>query len=215
MKLKKLGVILSSIVISGFVLITSGVGPKVYAEIKSLLLVRDEYVNNFAAGVKISINEPDFPEGGKDDWTGNKTPKSVTIPNQGSTPALIRVAIVPRWVDKSNNPWPGDVSSNVVNIEYANSRSWLKDDDGYYYYKSIVPGGVSTNEIITSVSLNENIFEIKDGKKELKEQYKTYIGKTLIVDVKAEAVEASQDAYSKVWPVLSDSVKNMLNDLLG
>lgn len=208
MKLKKLGVILSSIVISGFVLITSGVGPKVYAEIKSLLLVRDEAVNNFAAGVKISVDEDGFKD--KNNWTGNKTNKIVTIPNQGSTPALIRVAIVPRWVDESNNPWPGDVSSNVVNIEYANSSSWLKDNDGYHYYKSIVPGGTSTNEIIKSVSLN-----IFDDNGNFKPGYDQYEGKTLIVDVKAEAVEASQEAYSKVWPVLSNDVKNMLNSLLG
>lgn len=199
MKIKKLEVILGSIVISGFVLISSGVGPKVYAEIKSLL-VKDEAVNNFAAGVKISVSEPDFTD--KDTWDGGYTPKTVTIPNEGSTPAFIRVAIVPRWVDDNNNPWPGDVSSNVVNIEYANSDSWLKDNDGYYYYKSIVAGGASTNEIIKSVTLNkENI-------------NKQYEGKTLIVDVKAEAVEASQDAYNAVWPVLSDNVKSMLNGLL-
>ena len=209
MKLKKLGVILSSIAISGVVLMPTGIGSKVYAEIKSLLLVNDEAVNNFAAGVKISVDEGNFTD--KDNWNGNQTEKSVKIPNQGSTPAFIRVAIVPRWVDESNNPWPGDVSSNVVNIEYANIiynentkyAGWLNGGDGYYYYKDIVPGGKSTKEIIKSVSLNtENI-------------NKQYIGKTLIVDVKAEAVEASKEAYSAVWPVLSDSVKNMLNSLLG
>ena len=201
MKSKKLGVILSSIVISGVVLIPTGIGSKVYAEIKSLLLVKDEAVNNFAAGVKISVDEGDFTD--KDNWEGNKTDKIVKIPNQGSTPAFIRVAIVPRWVDENNNPWPGDVSSNIVDIEYANSGSWLNGGDGYYYYNDIVPGGESTNEIIKSVLLNTN---------NINEQYK---GKTLIVDVKAEAVEASQEAYNAVWSELSSGVISMLNGLLG
>lgn len=203
MKLKKLGVMLSVLIISGLVIVPSGIGSKIYADIKSLILVKDEAVNEFAAGVKIDVDEGDFTD--KDNWEGKETDKVVKIPNKGETPVFVRVAIVPRWVDENGNPWPGDVSRDVVNIEYVNSSSWLKDNDGYYYYKSIVGAGESTNEIIKSV-------ELKTEK--ITDQYEQYKGKALIVDVKSEAVEASSEAYKAVWPILSQGVKDMLNDLL-
>ncbi|RDY27418.1 hypothetical protein CHL78_009390 [Romboutsia weinsteinii] len=205
MRFKKLGSILSVVLISGLMVIPTGIASKVYASvseaINKLIMVEDSVVNEFAAGVKIMVDE-EFEE--PKDWDGEKTKKIVTIPNQGTTPAFIRVAIVPRWEDENSNPWPGDVSSDVVKITYTKNTKWVNGNDGYYYYNEIVPGGEKTDSIIEDVELDTDKID--------KEKYK---GKSLIVDVKAEAVEASSEAYNAVWQGLNDNTKALLDKLLG
>lgn len=205
MKFKRLGSTLSVVLIAGLMVVPTGIASKAYASvseaISKLIMVEDSIINNFAAGIKITVDE-EFEE--PKDWEGEQTKKIVTIPNQGTTPAFIRVAIVPRWEDENNNPWPGDVSSDVVKITYTENTKWVNGSDGYYYYNKIVPGGGKTESIIEAVELDTSKID--------KEKYK---GKSLIVDVKAEAVEASHEAYNAVWPGLNDSTKALLDKLLG
>lgn len=155
-------------------------------------------------------------------WNGDKYKKIVTIQNKSKSEALIRVAIVPRWVDEDNKAWPGD--ANIVTLNYANIKDinpttsqtttsqtiasqttdigWIYGQDGYYYYNSIVPTEKDTVEILDSVSATIP--------EELKERYK---GKTLIVDVKAEAVQATTDAHRATWRNIPSDIQNMLDSL--
>lgn len=183
------------------------------------LTASDSVTNNLSTGsIEISVNENGFTD--KTDWNGSKVDKLVQITNESKSPALIRVSIIPRWVDESGNPWPGDTST--VEIKFANIAAnssdtgsnqkgrWLKDSKGeYYYYTSIVATGENTVPVIETVSAT-----IPDN---LKSRYK---GKKLIVDVKSEAVLAAKDSdgsgaiYEKTWTNVQDlNIKTMLNEL--
>lgn len=210
MKKIMIGTILATIMI-GAVALTSGTYATLTAE--------DSVTNNLSTGsVKISVNENGFTD--KTDWNGSKVDKLVQITNESKSPAIIRVSIIPRWVDESGNPWPGDTS--VVEITFANIASnssdtgsnqegrWLKDSKGeYYYYTAIVPTNKNTVPIIESVSAT-----IPDN---LKSRYK---GKKLIVDVKSETVLAAKNPngsgaiYEKAWTNIQDeNIKTMLSEL--
>lgn len=168
-------------------------------------------VNNIIniGDVDIEVSEKfTIPE----NWDGKEYPKIVQIENKSKSKALIRVAILPRWVDKSGNTWAGDTKIVVLNYENKNiiaspsttpKDKWVDGKDGYYYYNTIVPMEDTTVAILNSVSASipEN----------LKERYKD---KTLIVDVKAEAVQATNDAYKKTWSNINNNdLLKMLDDL--
>lgn len=186
------------------------------SETYATLTASDSVTNDFASGsVEILIDENGFAD--KTSWNGSETTKKVEIKNDSKSPALIRIAIVPRWVDENGNPWAGDTS--IVNIKFVNIATesneegkWMKDSGGYYYYNSIVPTDGKTLPIIESVSVSVP--------SELSDRYN---GKKLIVDVKSEAVLASKDPdgnggpiYEKTWTDVRDAnVKSMLNQLSG
>lgn len=173
------------------------------------LTASDSVTNNFETGsVDINTEETFTPPSS---WNGNGYTKKVTVKNIGKNDSLVRVAIVPRWVDENDNPWPGDTS--IVTINFTNSNKWVKDSKGeYYYYNEAVKHGESTKEIIDSVSAS-----IPD---ELKERYE---GKKLIVDVKSEGVlaapkdstvDAKEAVYKSTWTgITDDNIINMLDTL--
>lgn len=146
-------------------------------------------------------------------WEGEKYPKVVKIHNKSKSPALIRVAVIPRWVDEKGDAWSGDTS--IVQLNYANENiilkpsnspenKWVDGDDGYYYYNTIVPTDGMTVDILKSISA-----DIPQNKKD------RYKDKTLIVDVKAEAVQATKEAHRVIWSniVESSSLQKMLDSL--
>lgn len=159
------------------------------------LTSKDKVTNTLNLGdINIEVSENFTPP---KDWNGAEYNKEVKIKNNSTAPALIRVSIIPRWVDEKGNSWPGD--TNLVTLNYEtnnitanqntiNDNKWIYGNDNYYYYNTIVAKDKETKQILKSVSANIP--------EELKERYKN---KTLIVDVKAEAVQATKDAYKKTW----------------
>lgn len=81
------------------------------------------------ASVPITINEE----------ISDKTKTSVVVTNTGNTDAYIRVAIVANAVDENGNVIAGDHPTYAVD-----TTKWEPMDDGYYYYKGIVPAQGST-----------------------------------------------------------------------
>ncbi|AYE33766.1 hypothetical protein [Clostridium septicum] len=185
--------------------------PRVYAsveEIKNWFTARDEVSNNFINGdIDISIEE-DFKE--PENWDGLNHDKKVAIQNNGKSDAFIRVSIVPRWVDENGKPWIGD--SNYVDLTFVNvtedlntaNAAWIKGEDGYYYYNQIVKTTNKTVDLLESVALN-----IPTDKKDV------YKNRKLIVDVKSETVQATSNAYLKVWEGVPESIKIVLDRLLA
>lgn len=137
-----------------------------------------------------------------DNWDGSETEKVVTITNNGNYDELIRVAIFPRWVDENNEPWSGNVNDTYVQIKYNNTNDWKKCDDGYYYYAKLLRQNESTTQIIDSVSTN-----IPEKEKD------AYKGKTLIVDVKVESVQPTQQAYRQAWRTTTTEIQNTLDSI--
>lgn len=81
------------------------------------------------ASVPITINEK----------ISDKTKTSVVVTNNGNTDAYIRVAIVANAVDEYGNVIAGD--HPTYNVD---TTKWELKNDGYYYYKGIVPAQSST-----------------------------------------------------------------------
>jgi len=164
---------------------------------------KDEKINEFQTGqVDIEIQEVyTAPER----WTGEDHIKNVSIKNNSNVKTLLRVAIVPRWVDGNGAPWAGDTSCVVIGFANLGTtkelNKWVKDKDYYYYYNGIVNEGQSTNELIKTVKATIPT--------ELQERYK---GKKLIIDVKAETIIATKEAYEKAWSGITDVA---LNQMLG
>ena len=156
---------------------------------------KDKVANTLNLGdINIEVSEKFTPPKG---WNGDEYSKAVKIKNNSTAPALIRVSIIPRWVDEKGNSWAGDTNLVTLNYETNNiianqnttkNDKWIYGNDNYYYYNTIVLKDEQTTQILKSVSANIP--------KELQERYKN---KTLIVDVKAEAVQATKDAYKKTW----------------
>lgn len=159
------------------------------------LTSKDKVTNTLNLGdINIEVSEKFTPP---KDWNGDEYSKEVKIKNNSTAPALIRVSIIPRWVDEKGNAWPGDTNLVTLNYETNNITSnqnttennkWIYGNDNYYYYNTTVLKDEQTTQILKSVSANIP--------KELQERYKN---KTLIVDIKAEAVQATKDAYKKTW----------------
>lgn len=193
-----LGGVLSAMVIVGGVAM---VRPSL-----ALFTSQDSEINEFETGnVDIEIIE-NF--NGCELTESPKTcTKEVSIQNITSkTDAIIRVAIIPYWQDETGKAWPGDVSSSVVQLNFAEnySDSWVDGGDGYYYYNQLVSANEETTQLLSSVTVTipENLRD-------------RYEGKTLIVDVKAEAVQPTRAAVEAVWPNLTEEVKDMISNMKG
>ncbi|MGY5266242.1 BsaA family SipW-dependent biofilm matrix protein [Paraclostridium bifermentans] len=174
------------------------------------LTSKDKVTNTLNLGdINIKVSEKFTPP---KDWDGDEYTKKVKIKNNSTSPALIRVCIIPRWVDEKGNAWAGDTNLVTLNYETKNiianqnttkNNKWIYGNDNYYYYNSIVAKGKETKQILKSVSANIP--------EELKERYED---KTLIVDVKAEAIQATKEAYRKAWSNIENKeINNMLENL--
>ena len=68
----------------------------------------------------------------------------------------------------------------------------------------MVEAGQPTEQLLSSVKIN-----IPSGLEE------RYDGKTLVVDVKAEAVQPTMAAVDEVWPNLPTTIRTMIDNMDG
>ena len=96
----------------------------------------------------------------------------------------------------------------VVAANNGSDEKWIKDNNEdskvkYYYYNTILQPNVETKEIINSVTVN-----IPD------EIEKRFRGKKLVIDVKAETVLATEEAYKAAWSDIDNpDISAMLDNL--
>lgn len=86
------------------------------------------------------------------DWKpGDTTPKVVSITNNKSLPAAVRVSYVEKWYDKNNhlinNP---PVGATKINLK--NTHVWTKEGEYYYYIHPLLQG--ETVKFMDSVTYN-------------------------------------------------------------
>ena len=186
---------------------------------------QDKVTNIINTGdVDITVNE-DFNK--PDDWDGGLYPKVVSVTNNTDTPTLIRVSITPRWENEDGKPYLGDTSIVELGMKNTIDRTkpleqlleepgWVNGNDGYYYYYNTI---VKRNPSITDISKDEgattkNLLELVklNISDDLKNVYKD---KNLKIDVKAEAVQATEKAYVSSWISVKDDkvIKDMLDRL--
>lgn len=118
--------------------------------------------------------------------SGNTAKTSIIIRNPNNSQnvdAYVRVALIPMIVDEHNEIQGEQVSLDQLGFT-LNTTDWFKGNDGYYYYKNILPVGRETTSLISS-SINL-----------------TFNDKPVRLDVIADAVQARPAAaVTQVWPV--------------
>ena len=139
----------------------------------------EEVQNTFTpASLNTKINET------FNDDRSQKT--SITVENESdSISAYVRVAVVGNWCDKDGRivkPWTADFSCNTAN--------WAEGNDGYYYYKKVLPVGQTTENLLAS---GETIEKTSNAS--------GYEKLHLEVTVLQQAIQADPSyVVDKVWP---------------
>lgn len=173
----------------------------------------DSIKNKFSLGsIETEITENfDAPK----EWNGSNITKQVSIKNTGKSKELVRVSIIPMWVDDAGNPWAGDTNLIQLNFNQSNladinkddvNNLWINGNDGYYYYVAELESGASTKELLKSVEIKTDSLE-----QELKEKYN---GKKVMVDVNVEAIQPNEKALEENWAGINGNIKNKFLDIL-
>ncbi len=80
------------------------------------------------------------------------TKTNVQIKNTGDTDAYIRVAVVVTWKRADGTVWAQQPEAEDYSIDWsfddAENPTWVKGEDGYYYYKNPVAADTLTDILI-------------------------------------------------------------------
>lgn len=117
---------------------------------------------------------------------------NVTIQNTGDTDAFIRVAVVANWVQTDENSSVTSVYAQqpVAGTDYTLTladdvnEKWLKDSNGFYYYKNAVEPDGSTAVLIKECKPIES---------------NAPAGYTLAVEIVASAIQASPETVAEEY----------------
>lgn len=202
---------LSLLVVSG-VLVTTIVGGSL-----AWFTSKDTKLNYFSTGsIKHEIVEV-FEEDGlaKNLLPGDEVNKDVWINNTGKSDALLRVKVIPQWVNKLGEV-DNLLDTNLIELDFAdgvqkslesgigNDTNWILGNDGYFYYTSILPVNKEEVEhqsaqLLSAVRLSG---EVSDQDK--------YAEKEINVRIESETVQVNKDAYKESW----EGIENLDTEIL-
>ncbi|MFR3498204.1 MAG: BsaA family SipW-dependent biofilm matrix protein [Paraclostridium bifermentans] len=161
--------------------------------------------DNNGSGIKI-VEEFEKPT---NMLPGDSVNKDVQVSNTATYDQFIRVKFVPRFVELGKDSDGKEVRTSITerkasdgtmhqldttkiilnfteNLKTDGSNgSWIKGNDGYYYYMGKVAPEKWTNTLLDSVTLDKN-------------SGNDYIGLGFDIDVEADSTQASNDAH-KDW----------------
>lgn len=209
---------LSLLVVSG-VLVTTIVGGSL-----AWFTSKDTKLNYFSTGsIKHEIVEV-FEEDGlaKNLLPGDEVNKDVWINNTGKSDALLRVKVIPQWVNKLGEV-DNLLDTNLIELVFAdgvqkslesgigNDTNWILGNDGYFYYTSILPVNKEEVEhqsaqLLSAVRLSG---KVSDQDK--------YAEKEINVRIESETVQVNKDAYKESWEGIENldtEIVEMLDNLI-
>lgn len=154
----------------------------------------------------IDINENFDENQAKNMVPGDTVNKDVQVDSTANYPQLIRVKLDPNWVDgnKKINADLNETSKDSIDLNCVNvtgtitDNKWFKSGDYYYYIAAVQPKG-HTDRLLDSVTLASDT-------------EKAVLGNGFTVDVTAESVQASNDAYT-TWQNLAPDLAAKLKAL--
>ena len=118
----------------------------------------NSFLNEFNAG-KYKIKTEEVFES-PDNWTpGDTTPKEVTVKNEGTIDAAVKVCFEEKWEDANGNSLSliddEKRSIAILNLDSDYDNYWKKacNDNCYYYYTSLKPNE-ETEALLESVTYN-------------------------------------------------------------
>ncbi len=113
----------------------------------------------------------------------NNVKTDVRIQNTGNMEAYVRATVLFSWQDKQGNLILGTPEEGVdYTVSWGDLTSdWIKQGD-YYYCKSIIPSGASSNILITNCT-----------------QLSYTDSRCLVVDIAGQGVQARKEAVEEAW----------------
>lgn len=151
----------------------------------------------------IDIYEKFNAEEAKNLYPNAKIDKKVQVKNVSGVNSFIRVK-APVVQDGEGNV----VANTTVELNYADNAigsengKWLLSG-GYYYYMGIVEPGMFTNQLLD----NFKILQAKEGETQVPMNGQYHI------DIIADSVQSSNDAYLDAWKDVPQDVKERLASL--
>ena len=109
----------------------------------SYYLDTDSLVNEATSGKSDITIEEDFIKPPTDPTPGTTIKKNVSAIANGSD-SYIRMMVL---VNDSE-------VANCITLNYSKSQNWVKENDGYWYYKIPVKEGQQTDNLLESVTFN-------------------------------------------------------------
>lgn len=157
--------------------------------------------NEISTDTVIVEVEEDLKDDDPSDWT---KPKKVSFKNPGSADVFLRVAYSESWSTSGeadgerellSNKMPdgkSDVASKVIS-----NVNWELGEDGWYYYKKVLPAGSTTENFMESVDFSK-INTLEEALNS------TYTNAEYEIHFQAEVVQASDQ-----WKVSEDAVAKL------
>lgn len=117
-----------------------------------------------SSNVKVSIKDY-FP-----DTTirkGASRDKRVKVSNEGKAAVFLRVAYVETWRDDEDEDWYYWLYDDGNRVEkiWPNhwDDEWIDGQDGWFYYKKVLPAGSTTKEFISSIRFADDLEPIYEN----------------------------------------------------
>ena len=110
--------------------------------------------------------------------------KIVSVTNTGSGDAWVRIGLE-KAINLAEGK-AGEVDTNLISIQFVDSK-WIAGEDGYYYYNAILQPGEVTTNLFTQVEIVGSQVDQTD------------IGSTLSLTVNAYAVQSENNPAEHPW----------------
>lgn len=150
---------------------------------------------------------------------GTTTPKTIVVQNTGDVEVAVRVSIQESWTKKEGGALPylkfktdtklaaADGTEDIAKINFSPGDNWQKEGD-YWYYKTKLGTGASTEAFIDSVTFNQDFKIGKDctstnGTSPSCTDYNLdYNEASYKLVIRVET--AQFDSYKTIWPEASE-----------
>lgn len=112
----------------------------------------DKATNTFTVGnVSIELTEPNWEGSGSQDapevYPGEPLAKDPTVKNDGANPCFVRIKV-------EGLDCLGDAGDITYRTDYVTGKlgdNWVKHEDGYYYYNTVLEVGAKTDALFDQI----------------------------------------------------------------
>lgn len=120
---------------------------------------------------------------------GKEVEKIVSVTNTGSGDAWVRIGLE-KAINLAEGK-AGEVDTNLISIQFDDSK-WIAGEDGYYYYNEPLKPGITTDDLFKSVIFSPDMGNL-------------YQGSTATIKVEAQAVQWKNNGDTVMdaegWPL--------------
>ena len=158
-------------------------------------------------------------------WPGYETTRTALAKNTGDETMYVRMRVNKFWADRdsrtskednkndtSANNATGDTGSklvpttntafnkNYIEIGFDNTDKWVDGGDGWWYYTDPIAPGASSESLLSSVKISEQIGEENNDGEQTSTEHgnvnSIYLNEAAVIDVELDAVTTEEEKPS-------------------